>query len=325
MQLRQAIGCAGALVKAHAGGRTPLVVSWRLLYRCNLRCKYCHLPLIPTDELTTAQVLSTLDGLARMGTTFVNFTGGEVLLRDDIDVIVARSTGLGIATSLNTNGALVPEKLDALRSLAHLTLSLDGDEAQHDAARGKGTHRQVMEAVRVARAAGIDVTFTTVLSSVNLGAVPWLLAIAAEKQVPINFQPARLEKLGAALPDPITPPPAGYREAIALLVRAKEAGNRWIQNSLTGLHHLSRFPAPQTIPCYAGKVHVNIEPNGDLLHCSDTGRPSVVYNVVRDGLTKAMAGMHLGGCEECWCSGLVDLNFATALRMEPILNIVRTR
>ena len=325
MQLTRMLGCAKALVQAHLGGRTPLVVSWRLLNRCNLRCRYCHLPLVPTDELTTDQILSTVDALAAAGTAFLNFTGGEILLRDDIGVIIERSASRGLATSVNTNGTLVPGKIDALRCLSHLTLSLDGDEEAHDAARGRGSHRQVMEAMHVVRMAGIDLSFTAVLSSCNLASVPWLLATAAREQVPINFQPARVEKLGASLPDPVTPPPPGYREAVALLIREKEKGNRWIQNSITGLRHLSAFPAPTPIPCYAGRVHVNIEPNGDLLHCSDTRRPAVIYNVVRDGLGKAMAGMHLGGCEECWCSGLVELNLATALRPDPILNIVRTR
>lgn len=325
MQLKRALGCASALVQSRLGRRIPLIVSWRLVHRCNLRCQYCDIPNVPTGELDTNQVLTVLDDLARAGTTYLNFTGGEVLLREDLGTILRHTADLGITHSVNTNGALVPRRMEALRRVSVLTLSLDGEEDVHDAARGAGTHRQVMAALQAARAAGLKVVFTTVLSSRNLASVPWLLAIAAREQVGITFQPARLEKLGSGLSDPITPDPTAYQEAIGQLLQAKRRGNRWILSSETTLEHLASFPAPRSIPCQAGRLYFRIEANGDLLACTDTRRPEVLANVVRDGLEKALAQTQGGGCSECWGASRVEFNLAAGFRPEPILNIVRTR
>ncbi len=324
MKLSQAVGCARAMGRAALGRSVPLVVSFRLLNRCNLRCKYCYIPLVQTEELTTDEVLATLDGLKRAGTQYLNYTGGEPLLRDDIGAILAHTADLGFIHSLNTNGAYVPEKIELLRRVSTLTLSLDGDEPVHDAARGKGTHRQVMTALETARGQGIKVALTAVLSAKNLGAVDWLLATAERYQTQITFQPARLERLGSLLPDPITPPADEYRRVMQRIIAAKRDNPR-ILNSLTGLEHLATFPAAQSIPCQAGKLYFRIQANGDVLACTDIERPAEVFNIRTHGLEAALAQTPRTGCGECWGASRVDFNYAAALRLEPIANIVRTR
>jgi MoaA/NifB/PqqE/SkfB family radical SAM enzyme len=325
MRLGRAFACGSALLEARAGLRVPFVLSWRLNFRCNLRCQYCHIPLTPTEELSAGEILTALRGFRRAGTHLVNFTGGEVLLRDDIGEIIDGAADLGISATLNTNGLLLPKRIDAIRRASGVTLSLDGEEEVHDSVRGRGTQAQVLAAIRTARGAGLRVAVTAVLSSHNLDSVPWLLAWTARERVPVTFQPARLEKLGSDLPDPVTPPLAAYRKAMALVLRAKRAGNPWIINSLDGLEHLDAFPARQDIGCYAGKVFFSVEPNGDLLACHDLRKPEVIYNVVRDGVERALAMTSPGGCEECWCPSLVELNLAGRLRPGVILNMVRQR
>ena len=324
MKLGQAIGCAGAVARAGMGRRVPLVVSFRLLNRCNLRCQYCYIPLVRTDEMTTAEVISTLDGLKRAGTVYLNYTGGEPLLREDIGEILAHTADLGFIHSLNTNGTFVPEKIDLLRRVSTLTLSLDGDEAVHDAARGRGSHRQVMEALRTARAHGIKVALTAVLSARNLGAVDWLLETAARHDVQITFQPARLERLGSQLPDPITPPADEYRRIMERLIEEKRR-NPHLISSRTALEHLAAFPDTHAIPCQAGKLYFRIQANGDVLACTDVERPREVFNVRTHGLEEALARTAGTGCEQCWGASRVEFNYAASLRWEPIANILRTR
>ena len=325
MKLQSAIGCASALARSRFGARIPLVVSWRLLNRCNLRCQYCYIPLVRTDEMTTAEVISTLDGLSRAGTRYLNYTGGEALLRDDIGEILAHTAALGFIHSVNTNGTLVPRKLDALRKVSTLTLSLDGTEAVHDATRGNGSHRQVMVALETAQAAGIKVALTAVLSSRSLDSVDWLLAMAARYGVGITFQPARLERLGSDLPDPITPDPLSYRRVMRRLIEEKENGNPWIMTSVTGLRHLATFPAPTAIPCQAGRLYFRIQANGDFLACTDTDQPATVANVLRDGIEGAIARTAPDGCQECWGASRVEFNYAASFEWEAIVNILRVR
>ena len=68
-----------------------------------------------------------------------------------------------------------------------------------------------------------------------------------------------------------------------------------------------------------------IEANGDVLACTDTARPEAVANVRRDGLIRALELTRPAGCNSCWGSARVEFNHAAALRIEPIVNILRTR
>ncbi len=326
MKLQRAIRSARAILGSTLAGRpTPLIVSWRLVNRCNLRCLYCQIPERPTEELTTDEVLETLRGLRALGTQHLNFTGGEALLRKDIDRILACAADLGFLHSLNSNGALVPDKIDALRRLSMLSLSLDGAEQAHDAARGRGSHRQVMRAMETAQAAGIPVSLAVTLSSHNLAEVSGLLDLAAHYRVRISFQPATLQQLGSTHDNPITPQVEAYRAVTARLIALKRSGNPWIVSSRTTLEHLALFPDPRAIPCQAGRLYFRIEANGDVLACTDTARPEAVANVRRDGLIRALELTRPAGCNSCWGSARVEFNHAAALRIEPIVNILRTR
>ena len=70
--------------------RFPFAVAWHLTYRCNYNCKYCGIPsrACPREELTTGEVLSTIDGLKKLGTKRIHFCGGECLLREDLGKII---------------------------------------------------------------------------------------------------------------------------------------------------------------------------------------------------------------------------------------------
>lgn len=116
---------------------TPRVVSLRLSEECNLRCRMCHYwglqglhsksrhPL-PGRQLTTADVLKLLDGLAEFR-PYLYLTGGEPLLIPDLSVILRHAAKLGIPTGVSTNGTLLSEHCDDLlhSRLDYLYVSLD--------------------------------------------------------------------------------------------------------------------------------------------------------------------------------------------------------
>ncbi len=326
MRLAQAARCGAALLAAKVSGRaTPLVVSWRLLNRCNLRCRYCYIPLVETAELTTTEVVATIDELARLGTAYLQFTGGEVLLREDLGDILGRVAERGIAHSINTNGTFVPGRIEVLRRVSTLTLSLDGPEDVHDRARGRGSFADVMAALDAARDAGIPLGITTVLSTHNVGAVRWLLDAARRYDAKISFQPGTLDRLGSEVANPITPPPDAYRAAIALLIQEKRSGNPLIASSLTTLEHLAAFPARRPIACAAGLLYFRIEANGDVLACTDVTRPTRVANLREHGVAAALAATRRTGCDECWGASRVEFNHAVALDPATLLNVLATR
>jgi pyrroloquinoline quinone biosynthesis protein E len=107
----------------------PLWLLAELTYRCPLHCAFCY---NPTDFAQHAQELSTddwrriLDEARALGAVQCGFSGGEPLLRDDLEVLVAHARGLGYYTNLLTSGVgLTAARADALKAagLDHVQLS----------------------------------------------------------------------------------------------------------------------------------------------------------------------------------------------------------
>ena len=101
--------------------------------RCNLRCTYC-MPLDvsfrPRNELLTYEEIARVAGVAAgLGITSIRITGGEPLVRQDVERLVGMLAAIpGVADlSLTTNGLLLAEQAAALRraGLDRLNVSLD--------------------------------------------------------------------------------------------------------------------------------------------------------------------------------------------------------
>jgi radical SAM protein with 4Fe4S-binding SPASM domain len=97
--------------RAHEN-RHPYSVMFELTYKCNFRCPHCYLPggHQTKEELSTKQLFSILGQLKEMGVYRIGFTGGEVLLREDIFDILGYARHSGFWVGLLTNGYLIDEK-----------------------------------------------------------------------------------------------------------------------------------------------------------------------------------------------------------------------
>src|SRR5216117_3158632 len=102
--------------------------------RCNLRCEYCmpeddYVWLPREDVLHFEETSALVDIFLSLGVDKVRLTGGEPLLRRDVPAFVrmiASKPGLA-DLALTTNGVLLEDQIDALRSagLGRITVSLD--------------------------------------------------------------------------------------------------------------------------------------------------------------------------------------------------------
>jgi cyclic pyranopterin phosphate synthase len=105
--------------------------------RCNFRCVYCmpkevfgrNYRFLPRDALLTFEEIDRVVRVfIRLGVHKVRITGGEPLLRRDLEVLVGRLADLGdLDVTLTTNGALLAQKARALADagLTRITVSLD--------------------------------------------------------------------------------------------------------------------------------------------------------------------------------------------------------
>jgi len=141
--------------------------------RCNLRCVYCMpeegLPWIPkSDILTYEEIAEIVRAGAKVGVRSIRLTGGEPLLRRDLDKLVALIAAIdGIEEiALSTNGLLLAEQAGRLRDAGLTRVNVSLDTLREDRffaiARRPGLDRVI---------AGIDAAFAAGLTPVKLNCV----------------------------------------------------------------------------------------------------------------------------------------------------------
>ena len=103
---------------------------------CNFRCPYC-MPkdifgtghrFLPKSELLTFEEITRLAGIfVDLGVRKIRLTGGEPLIRHQVEVLVKMLKELPVELAMTTNGSLLAQKIEALKEagLDRLTLSLD--------------------------------------------------------------------------------------------------------------------------------------------------------------------------------------------------------
>jgi PqqA peptide cyclase len=112
----------------------PMWLTLEMTYRCPLHCPWCSNPLDFDkfkNELTTEEWKKVLREGRAMGALQLGFTGGEPMLRDDIEELVAYSTELGYYSNLITSGiGLSPERLKTMKDggLKQIQLSLQSSD-----------------------------------------------------------------------------------------------------------------------------------------------------------------------------------------------------
>src|SRR3954470_23745943 len=92
----------GALMLASP--RRPLLVQLVVTRRCNLACGYCseYDDVSPPVEVSLLE--RRIDHIARLGTLILTFTGGEPLLHQKLDQLIARASAHGIVCTMISNG-----------------------------------------------------------------------------------------------------------------------------------------------------------------------------------------------------------------------------
>ena len=147
-------------------GRVASDLRVSLTDRCNLRCTYCMpaegLAWLPSDDLLTFDELTRLLRLAvdRLGITNVRFTGGEPLLYQRLEDVVAATAALTPRPeiALTTNGVGLAARARALADagLDRVNVSLDSvDPIQFAAITRRNRLAQVLDGLSAAAAAGL--------------------------------------------------------------------------------------------------------------------------------------------------------------------------
>jgi radical SAM protein with 4Fe4S-binding SPASM domain len=167
----------------------PLSVHFDLTYRCNERCVHCYLDHDDHGELTTAECLAVMEELARAGTLFLTFSGGEIFLRLDLYEILAAARRLHFDVSLKSNALLVTrERAARLREFGvrRVQISVYSDIPEvHDAiTKVPGSLQRTLTAIPLLLEQGLQVKLACPLMRENLLAYRGVMELAEKIGVP---------------------------------------------------------------------------------------------------------------------------------------------
>lgn len=166
----------------------PHLIAWNLTTRCNLSCPHCYVDAHRTGshvgELDTAACLGVVDQIMEATSSpMIVLTGGEPLLRIDVENIAEHATKRGATVVVGTNGTgLTPGRVASLKAagVTGYALSVDSlNPSIHDSFRGlPGALDRTFAAVDALRAAEQGFVVQTTLSSDNFGELDALAAWA---------------------------------------------------------------------------------------------------------------------------------------------------
>ncbi|QOL15825.1 radical SAM protein [Dickeya dianthicola] len=145
----------------HYAAAIPNDVSLQLTYRCNLRCKHCYqwndegfFHEMDHQQQKTELPLNIIEKVLQATQTpdaKLFLWGGEPLMHSRFSEIVKLLQRFQRTIIMCTNGILIKKHLDDLLALGknlNLLVSLDGQEEDHDALRGKGKFRQTIDNIQ---------------------------------------------------------------------------------------------------------------------------------------------------------------------------------
>ncbi len=318
----------------------PAAVIWEITKQCNFNCPHCIVSSTgkkPEDEMGTEEAKLFIDKFVDAGGKFVFFSGGEPLLRRDLEeiIIYARQRGLEgftVASNGTLSGNTVPAdfpdhpvhktvgstgsgrtRIDSLKEagVRAMQFSLDGHTAELNAKTrggGTGSFEKTLKAIRLARDAGMKVTVGMFLNPGNIDAIPAMIDLCRHECVPLlrfsGFIP-----LGRGRDQKIIDNMKYSLEQMKDFFSFVSLYNSQETGVAIGFDH-AFGPFMESFSCTAGDEIFYLSSNGDVYPCpSFLHQDFLLGNVFKNNLPSIFSGQKLpcrvpaekiqGYCSEC--------------------------
>jgi len=163
----------------------PLWLNAEVTFKCPLHCVYCYNPVDYTrfgPELTTDEWLRVLREARELGAVQLGISGGEPLMRDDIEVMVAEARRLGYYTNLLTSGVgLTEQRIAAFKQggLDQIQLSFqDSTRELNDFLSSTRTFELKSKVARLIKQYDYPMVLNVVLHRMNIDHIQAILEMA---------------------------------------------------------------------------------------------------------------------------------------------------
>ena len=271
------------------GTGKPLWLLAELTYRCPLQCLYCSNPLDFTqyrDELSTADWLRVLQQGRALGAAQLGLSGGEPLVRKDLEVLVAEARRLGYYSNLITSGIGMDEaRLAALQEagLDHVQISFQASsEELNDYLGGAKTFQRKLAMAHLIKQYDYPMVLNVVLHRQNIDQIQHILDMAEDLEADY-VELANTQYYGWALLNRTqllpTRAQVEHAEAMAHVYQERLKGRMRI------LYVVPDYYENRPKPCVAGwgSVFLAVAPDGTALPCHAARQlPGLTFPNVRD-------------------------------------------
>ena len=256
----------------------PLVVSWNVTLKCNLKCAHCYINAAETelaDELSTDAAKMLIHQITEVSRPLLILSGGEPLMRDDIYEIIRYGADRGLRMGMGSNGMLIDDettkKLEEA-GMGTVAISLDSSVPEHhDDFRGvKGCWQHAVDAIKSLKKSKIEVQVNSTVTLQNYDEVDDIMALAEDLGVD-NFHlfflvptgrgtdieditPRMYEDMISSTLGKITKYKLNVKPSCApqFMRVSKEQGidmSEWVRGCMAGLYYCRIYPSGEVTPC----------------------------------------------------------------------------
>ncbi len=264
------------------------LLAINLTRRCNLACAHCYLDADTlkngsADELSCEEVCQLLDDIAaRSRDVMVVLTGGEPLMRPDLETLINHGSRRGLSMVVGTNGVMLSDKrVQSLKLAGALGggISIDSlDPEQHDQFRGRaGAWGKTLAGIEACRRFDLSFQVHFSITEANAGEVPAMIDFArASGARVLNIFFLVCTGRGESMSD-ISP--ATYERVLNQLVEAQKQDHPLMIRARCAPHFkriayehdpqspLTRAQGYEGGGCLAGIHYCRITPEGDVTAC----------------------------------------------------------
>jgi radical SAM protein with 4Fe4S-binding SPASM domain len=256
----------------------PLVVSWNVTSRCNLKCSHCYMSASENqfeDDLNTDAAKMLIHQIIEVSRPLLILSGGEPLLRNDIFEIIRYGADRGLKMGMGSNGMLLDHEVaKKLKDAGMSTVAISLDSSipeRHDEFRGvKGCWQKAVSAIQALKENDVQVQVNATVTRQNYSEVDEIMSLAERLGVD-NFHlfflvptgrgtnvkditPKMYEEMITATLTHTTKHKMNIKPACApqFMRVAKQQGidmSRWIRGCVAGLYYCRIYPSGEVTPC----------------------------------------------------------------------------
>jgi pyrroloquinoline quinone biosynthesis protein E len=251
----------------------PTTLLAELTHRCPLRCPYCSNPLElirAEGELATDDWKRVFTQARELGVLQLGLSGGEPLIRKDLEELAVHARSVGLYTTLVTSGlGLTRKRAEALREagLEHVQVSIqDSDTESAERIAGISSVKQKRAAIALVKELGFAFSINVVLHRANLDRIGELIDLAGSLGAD-RLELANTQYYGWGLKNRAALMPT--REQVAKAKAIAEAAIERYRKKMQIIFVLPDYHEQYPKACYGGwgRLYIVVAPNGQALPC----------------------------------------------------------